>query len=206
MSNAVSSEVLVAYALDEIDASERAEVGAYIARTPTAAAFVETVDRLVRTMRSDTSTEAPEYIVRRVLMLMESPPALTETRADVAGQVREFLCRLVRDTLTEPALEGFRGTTDSRHLSFECEAAEIDLQVSGGGESDARRMVRGQVAPTGDAPVSLVSWRSALPGASEKSVPVDESGMFVLECSAGVYELIARVGESIVRVPAIDVA
>ena len=205
----ISCEDLVALALGELEPARRAEVEASIAASPAAARTLASVTLAVQTMRADDSIAPPSDVVRRVLGLIRaaSPtlPSLMDVAGHLADQVREFLCTLVRDTLTDPALAGFRGTTESRHLSFECQIAEIDLQVSPT-DNDARRTIRGQVAPLNDDAVARIAWRSTLTGSAEQEIPADESGVFVLECPVGVYELSARVGDSVVRIPPINVA
>lgn len=205
----VSNEEIISLALDEIDGERRAEVAGRIAASPDASRTLAAVTIAVQTMRADDSISPPGEVVQRVLGLMRSGVRVRTSLMDVAGQVaeqvREFLCTLVRDTQSEPALAGFRGTTESRHLSFECEIAEIDVQVSRG-EGEARRTIRGQVASLTDDTVGRIAWRSTLTGAAEREIAADESGVFVLECPVGVYELSARVGGSVVRIPPISVA
>lgn len=209
MNQPISTEDLVALALGELDPGRRAEIQARIAASPAATRTLATITLAVQTMRTDDSITPPADTVRRVLGLIRSAapaqPLLRDLAVHVADQVREFLCTLVRDTLAEPALAGFRGTTESRHLSFECEIAEVDLQVSPT-DNDARRTIRGQVAPLNDDVVARIVWRSTLTGSAEQEIPADESGVFVLECPVGVYELSARVGDSVVRIPPINVA
>lgn len=205
----ISNEDLVALALGELDPTRRTEVEARIAASPAAARTLASVTLAVQTMRTDDSIAPPADIVQRVLGLIRAAaptqPSLMDVAGHAADRVREFLCTLVRDTLTEPALAGFRGTTESRHLSFECEIAEIDLQVSPT-DNDTRRTIRGQVAPLNDDIVAGIAWRSTRTGSAEQEIPADESGIFVLECPVGVYELSARVGNSVVRIPPISVA
>lgn len=205
----ISNEDLVALALGELDPARRAEVDASIAASPVAARTLASVTLAVQTMRTDDSIAPPSDVVQRVLGLIRTAAPTQTSLMDAAGhladQVREFLCTLVRDTLTEPALAGFRGTTESRHLSFECQIAEIDLQVSPT-DNDSRRTIRGQVAALNDDAVARIAWRATLTGAAEQEISADESGAFVLECPVGVYELSARVGDSVVRIPPINVA
>jgi hypothetical protein len=205
----VSNEDLIALALGELDPARRSNVQARVAASPEAARTLASVTLAVQTMRTDDSISPPAEVVQRVLGLMraEAPasPSLMDIAARVADHVQEYLCRLVRDTLTEPALAGFRGTTEARHLSFECDIAEIDIQVSAN-DSDTRRTIRGQVAPLNDDIVARIAWRSTLTGSPEQEVPANASGVFVLECPVGVYELSARVGDSVVRIPPINVA
>ncbi|MBL8762581.1 MAG: hypothetical protein JNL50_14900 [Phycisphaerae bacterium] len=209
MNEPVSNEDLVALALGELDPARRSDVEARIAASPDAARTLASITMALRTMKADDSVAPPPEVLRRALSLVRNPapaqPSLMDVAGDLAGRAREFLCTLVRDTLAEPALAGFRGTTESRHLSFECDVAEIDLQVSPT-QDDARRTIRGQVAPLNNDAVARVSWRSTLTGAPEQEIRADESGVFVLECPVGVYELSARVGDSVVRVPPINVA
>ncbi|MCC6970262.1 MAG: hypothetical protein IT434_08580 [Phycisphaerales bacterium] len=209
MNQPVSNEELVALALDELDPARRSEVQAQVAASPEAARTLASVKLAVQTMRTDDSVAPPAEVVQRVLGLMrtEAPasPSLMDIASRVADHVQEYLCRLVRDTMADPALAGFRGTTESRHLSFECDIAEIDIQVSPNG-NDSRRIIRGQVAPLNDDIVARIAWRSTLTGSPEQEVAADSSGVFVLECPVGVYELSACVGASVVRIPPINVA
>lgn len=201
----VPLELLVALALGELDEAQSTEVDARVRANPESTRLLNSIRSAVQTMRADDSVAPSDDVLRRALRMVQDTAPAGASLADLAGVVREYLCRLVRDTLTEPALAGFRGTTESRHIRFECDIAEVDLQVSPT-HGETRRTVRGQVAPLTDGVVSQIGWRSTLTGTAAQQVPADESGMFVLECPVGVYELTARIGDQLVRVPPINVA
>jgi hypothetical protein len=205
VSHPVPLEVLVSLALGELDEAHRTEVEASVRTNPESTRLLNSIMLAVRTMRADDSVAPPDDVLHRVLRMMRDTVPAHPTLAELAGVVREYLCRLVRDTLTEPALAGFRGTTESRHISFECDIAEIDLQVAPV-QGETRRTIRGQIAPLTDGLVSRVGWRPTLTGTAAQEVSPDESGMFVLECPVGVYELTARIGDHLVRLPPINVA
>lgn len=201
-------EKLAAFALGELGSDESARVQSQLDRSPEDRAFVESVLQLVATMQADDSHEPTAAVLQRAVSLMRDQhrTSPTESILQSAQHAIEVIAHLVIDTFAQPTLAGFRGASEARHLMFQSDAAEIDVQITPheGGPAGSR-IVRGQVASLSEISAEAVLWRAEGAGTPAVRTPLDANGNFKLECNLGSYELAAVLAGTIVRVPTITI-
>ncbi len=201
-------EQLTAYALGELGPEDSARVRSRLDRSPEGRAFVESTLQLVKTMQADDSCEPSAAVIRRAVALIRDRHRTSPVESLLQGTQHaiEIVARLAIDTFAQPTLAGFRGTSESRHLMFQSDAAEIDVQITPheGGQPGSRT-IRGQVASLSGISAEAVLWRAEGAGTPAVRTPLDANGSFKLECELGAYELVAVLPGTIVRVPTITI-
>jgi len=152
------------------------------ARHPVPAAAVARAQALFRTMTAETGrgVAAPLAAMRRI----------------AADLVFDSWGRLA------PGFAGVRGNGESRHLVWQADEFDIDVQVQPADAGFGRLL--GQVsAPEGGRALSCVlSDRS---GEAVVSAGLDEFGAFALDAPAGAYDLLLETADAILVLPGIQV-
>ena len=192
---------LVSYAAGDLSETEASEFGDQLGRDLDAAATVHRFRTARAIIQSDDGLDPPPEAVARACSIFSPPPA--EQRSGGWWEALEqILASLVFDSRCQPAVAGYRygGTDGGFQLCFECEPADVELQVEPterfSGEAVPRPIwqVMGQIVAGRRAPnmgVALVRKGSTLPMAETSA---DSQGIFSLEAPSGRYDLLIRHG------------
>ncbi len=191
---------LVAYAAGDLSATEASQIEARLARDPQAAATVRRFRTARAIIQSDDGLDPPPEAVARAGAIF-SPPAV-ERSGSWWDALEQILATLVFDSRCQPVIAGYRyrGTDGGFQLCFECEPADVELQVEPterfSGEVVPRPIwqVMGQIVTVRHAPnmeVALVRQGSTIPVAETSA---DSHGIFSLEAPSGRYDLFIRHG------------
>jgi len=107
----------------------------------------------------------------------------------------------------QPALAGFRGTSDSFQLSYECEGVAVDLQCRPETEeAETSWAIVGQVDEDGVAHATDVALVPHGQGAPLTCATPDEAGVFTIATvSAGTYDLLIRINGEVLELSGIQV-
>jgi hypothetical protein len=193
-------ETLVDYACGQLDSRRSQEVEALIAASAAAQARVARVRLVLETLRTDDSITTPASVVARAKAIFRAPAART---SGWFNQLRPLLATLLFDSFQSGALAGARGEDDARQLTWEWPGATLDVQVESLAQSPNRRLMGQISAPAAETiEIALVP-----PGADAASAETasDEHGMFSLQAPPGRYDLYIRLGETVVKVPAVEI-
>ena len=185
----------MAFALGELDEARGREIEAAAARRPDLARRIHQLRELLGIMGQGLMEAVPRETLSLAFNVWESerPSRLT----DWIGEAVEKVMDRLFDSGTAPALAGFRGGSDSRHLSFRSGEVEIELLVETGSE---RATIQGQVVGT-----ELLAGAAFSPG-SEISVAQagrGEDGGFRLELPAAPCNLRVRTGRGVFALPGV---
>lgn len=138
--------------------------------------------------------------------------------ASLASRLRRIVADLTFDSFGAPAFAGLRAASrTSRHLAFQSELGDLDLQVTSPLRSsapEARWHVMGQLdlpdpLPEGTA-IRFVSGDisgddiEALPADAFTSAAIDASGYFSVELRSGAWAALLIAGETVVVFPGIS--
>ena len=203
---------LVAYAAGELSETEASEFKAQLARDPGAAATVRRFRTARAIIQSDDGLDPPPEAVARACSIF-SPPAV-ERSGSWWEALEQILAAPVFDSRCQPAVAGYRygGTDGGFQLCFECEPADVELQVepterfSGEGDPRPTWRVMGQIVAArreANMEVALVRQGSTGPMAETSA---DSQGIFSLEVPSGRYDLLIRTGDGSVVLRDIDLS
>jgi len=121
-------ERLIALSLGELPEDEAAALRARLDREPGLADLADTIASLGAFLKAEPGAVPSESAVRSAhSLLRESKPGITERAAD---GVRRIVAALTLDTRLTPAIEGIRGAGERAALAFECDEADIDLEIT----------------------------------------------------------------------------
>jgi anti-sigma factor RsiW len=192
---------LIRYAAGELDSQAEAAVSAYLADDGREhAASVARLRAAISTMRSDTSVEPSADAMDRYKAIFRPQPARGWLES-----ARRVLADLVFDSRQQPALAGLRGGATAVQLAFECELAEIEMELEADAD-EGRWHVTGQATPFGDSGDEIrIGW--ATPGAAAPTLEAtaDEHGAFSAILGAGEYDMFVQVGDTVVLIPRLRV-
>lgn len=192
---------LVRYAAGELDPQTAASVAEYLAGDGR-----EHADRVARlrtaiaTMRADTSAEPSADALERYKAIFRP-----QARPGWLDSARRVLATLVFDSRQQPALAGLRGGAAAVQLTFECELAEIEMELEAETGQD-RWHITGQATPTGEPTREIrIGW--APRGAEVPTVDAvaDERGVFSATLQAGDYDMFVSVGDTVVLIPELHI-
>lgn len=132
---------LVALALGELSAARQAEIMSLAAQQPELAAQLDQIRGMIATLREGALAAPSAHAISKAMDIWQQQqrPSVGAWLADAADRIMG----VVFDSGAAPALAGFRGASDSRHLTFSQEGIEIDLLVE---TEEGRAIIRGQVA------------------------------------------------------------
>jgi hypothetical protein len=206
-------EQLLAFAAGELPSQEAAQVEAQLAMSSERAATVARLRATLAAMHAERGEAPSAAAVARALAIFK--PA-ADRKANWLDRVQQVVAKLIYDSRVEPARAGFRGDNDGFELTVESEVGGIELQLEPEAAGDTWR-VMGQVtvsgtrqAPTHETqPAETPPIQVALvpPGTRVARVQTgaDEHGMFSFCATPGTYDLLVRVGDTIVVVPNVEV-
>ena len=148
---------------------------------------------------ADDMIEPPSWVVKRALRLFNAERAPT-----TAGKLKQFIARLVFDSLSHPVIEGVRLTQSPvRQLLYRADAYSIDLQIASREESVAG--VYGQVLREGETRFdSVTGLRIELAGEGRvlHTALTNEMGEFEFaKVRQGDYELRINMREGTLTIP-----
>ncbi len=203
-SHPVPYERLIDYAADDLNDLEAAAVAGHVATCRECAATVSRY-RAVRRVLSSAETLAPSLaaLARARALFRHTQPSVQ------AGRLQGLLpvvARLAFDSLKGPVLIGVRGTGNPRHILFESEVADVDLQMERVTEhGETVWHIIGQVGldePPPVIPVALVRTGSALPSVE---LDADEHGIFSIQAVEGHYALHVRLPSTLLILPDLEI-
>ena len=200
----IDDEALLAFAGDEFDPAAAAVVAVHVAACPACAATIARY-RLVRaTLRADDSSVPPLPAVARAKGIFGRHRRAAPL--DLVSPLRRIVARLTFDSQGgfAPAIAGFRGG-NARHLAFESDEAEVDLQVEPPAESGAPWQILGQITADPGAPATRVALAPAGENRAVVEVELDEHGFFILTATPGRYDVSIRLPDSMLVLPDLEV-
>lgn len=203
---------LVAYAAGDLPETEASQIEVQLVRDPQAAATVRHFQAARAIIQSDDGLDPPAEAVARACSIF-SPPAV-ERSGNWWEALEQILAALVFDSRGQLAVAGYRyrGIDGGFQLCFECEPADVELQVEPterfSREVEPRPIwqVMGQIVAARRAPnmeVALVRQGATIPVAETSA---DTRGIFSLEAPSGRYDLFIRHGNGSVVLRDIDLS
>lgn len=201
--DAINYETLIAYAAGELPTEAVRQVEAYLARSPEAAATVKRIRVTIQTMHADDSVAPPpESLARAKAIFAAATESVGLSWLDRLGRL---IADLVFDSRAQPAPAGVRGIADGFQLAYESPAAEVDLELlPDAADRPVSWTLLGQISlptPAADLLVALVSHADQL---VLDQIEPDRHGVFRLQLSPGVYDLVIRVAQQALVLPKIE--
>lgn len=189
----ISYENLIAYAAGDLTGPDAESVRRTLDADPSAKHVVRRFQHVVETLRSDDSVAAPADVLLRAKQLfterrVPSQPGWLDSLAQMVAD-------LVYDSRPQLAAAGVRGSATAYQMRFECELADIDLEIERH-EKDGAELCRvtGQISVHGKT-ASATTIAFVARGADKPVVTVtpDQHGVFDAEVVPGVYYLAMNV-------------
>lgn len=201
----ISYEHLIAYAAGDLTGSEAESLRRGLEADPSAKQVVRRFQHAVEALRSDDSVAAPADV------LMRAKQRFAERRVPSQpgwlDSLAQMVADLVYDSRPQLAAAGVRGSATAYQLSFECELADIDLEIERYEEDGAELCrVTGQVSVHGK-----TAWARTIAfvarGADKAVVTVtpDQHGTFDADVVPGVYYLAMNVSEKTVVLADVEI-
>jgi hypothetical protein len=172
------------------------------------------VKRLIDLLQDGPLPAPPLRVVQRVKGMASPPVAPLH---ELARSVKEFVAELIYDSRATPALAGFRGAVGATHLTYTCEAGEVDIQISraNAGRQGLTRLIgqietlhtprlarlrsgQGRDAGDGGDGASGGGWRTV----AETSI--DRTGIFTFDAAPGRYDLTISLDQSAITIPSLE--
>lgn len=203
-------EQLLAYAAGELPPGESTRIEAQMAVSSDTAATVARLRTTLAGMRADRG-EAPSAAAIARARAIFKPVA--DGKLNWLDKIQQAVARLVYDSRVESALAGFRGDSDGFELTFDSEAGGIELQLEPE-TTGSKWRVMGQVTanaspapqtPGTDTPAIQVALVPPGTRVAAVETDADEHGMFSFSATPGTYDLLVRVGDTVVIVPNVEV-
>ncbi len=205
----VNYEQLIAYAAGELSPEQAGQVQAYLAANPKAAEPIALYKQAQAALQADQSAAPPAELVAKAKAIFASSPS--EPAATWLDHLQQLIADLVFDSRAEPALAGYRGPATTFQLSFECEAANIDLEaepITSAGATTPDQMrwrIMGQVdwqeAPS---PVQIAVVEPGSKNPLAEAI-ADEHGMFEVEVPAGRFDVLFQADDKVVVLRDIEI-
>ncbi len=202
-SHPVPYERLIDYAADDLSDLEAAAVAAHVATCTDCAATVSRYRAVRRVLNSAETVGPPLAVIARARALFR------HAQPSRAGRLQGLLpvvARLAFDSEKGPVLIGVRGPGDPRHILFESEVADVDLQMEPVTEhGETVWHILGQVGldelPPA-IPIALVQTGSTVPALE---MDADEHGIFSLQAVKGQYDLHVRLPTTLLILPDLEI-
>lgn len=199
-------EQLIALALGELSATEAHELEARVAALPAAAADLAAVRSMLDDLRAAQELIPLLHVSRaqrdRLVGIAGSAEAGLLTR--LTDGLREVIAGLVFDSRTAAiGTAGYRGASESRHLHFEAEDFELDLQILSAKPpgSMGRIELMGQVTSTES--FHRVVFRSVV-GTNECQAEISQTGEFRAALDQATFIVRIEADERSVSIPQLD--
>lgn len=193
---------LIAYADEVLDGADATRIAAHLGRCTACAGTVARLLMLREAVRADVAFAPSAAAISGAKALFAAPRPAAR---DMLEPLRRIVAQLVFDSgsALSPALAGFRGGGD-RHLTYETESIEVDIQVQpveGAGEDWT---ILGQVATENDEAPAVLELVIANDDAAVATATSDANGMFRFAGPAGWYDVIVRFPDRIVVLPGVE--
>ncbi|MEK6700980.1 MAG: hypothetical protein AABZ53_01875 [Planctomycetota bacterium] len=197
---------LASYALGEASPDAAAKVEQSLTASPELRAGLARIKDALGMLSRAELHEPPSALVQSALRLVgprTQSPTWLERAADA-------IAKLVFDSVATPGLAGFRSsaTLDARHMTFDCEGGEIDLEILAPNVGSGVHRVTGQIAISGELLPSSVGYVLHGSGNARTST-IDERGRFTLELTGGRWDLrfVVQVGdqERVIALPQLEI-
>ena len=206
----MSMEMLASFVLNELPESERAMVEQHLTGSAEARAMVGKLRTMLGVMASAEIHEPPTHVVMSAKNLILQASVGASEPEGWLTQAALWLAKLVFDGREQAVPAGFRssggveGSAAARHLTYDCEGGEVDLELTavGGGIPGIWR-VRGQ-ASVGTGVVQEVACRST-GGKGWSIVKVDGRGRFESQVAGGELLLRVRTSDGVIELPPVRV-
>ena len=200
---------LIAYAAGELTSEQATEVQAYLAANPKAAEPIAMYRQAQSALQADQNAAPPAEVVAKAKAIFASAPS--EPAASWLDHLQQLLADLVFDSRAQPAMAGYRGPATTFQLSFECDAANIDLE--------AEPMTSTVAAPSEKMQwriMGQVDWEDASspvqiavvdPGTENPIAETiaDEHGMFDVQVPAGRFDVLFQADDKVVVLRDIEI-
>ncbi len=205
----VNYEQLIAYAAGELSPEQAAQVQAYLRANPRAGDPIALYKQAQAAVQTDQSAAPPAELVAKAKAIFATSPS--ELAATWLDHLQQLIADLVFDSRAQPALAGYRGPATTFQLSFECDAANIDLEaepivgVGATPSEPAQWRIMGQVDWQGASSPAQIAMVD--PGTENRVAEAiaDEHGMFNLEAPAGRYDVLVQVDDKVVVLRNIEI-
>lgn len=201
MTDEPTNEQLIDYVSGDLDAAAAASVEAALRQTAAGARQLRRMQRLLGALGMNPA-DGPSAVALSVARGALAA-ARKMTFADWLASIRQQTAEIVFDSRTSAALPGFRGGVGGFHVSMQSKALGVDLRLVR--STDGAVRVVGQVDAIDGVP-SAVTMVDADSGAERGTVPLDDSGSFVLDTPSGHYQLVIEIddGDAAVVSPTLD--
>lgn len=198
----MNTDTLIRFAMNQLSATEAAAVAAELARNPQARDTVERLRLVARTLREDDSTPAPASTLAAAKRLFRERPV-----APPVGwleQLQRLVAALVFDSRPQAALAGVRGATGTFQLSFESEAADVDVQLEQIDQETGSWQILGQVTPHLSGTVQAVVLATRGTFEIVNAATPDANGAFCLKAGRGSFDILISVADALVVLPGVE--
>lgn len=164
--------------------------------------FASEVDRALRAIveiEPDLALSASS--IERAKGLLSSRPRSIADRLKASVRV---LVASRRDD-APPLAMGFRGGVVPTHTAFDVEGAEIHLRIVPPATRGQPWVVLGQIDAPSDAPAMRVELAPLGADRPSAEAAVSPDGVFTLDTSDGVYDLLIHFADRVALIPSLDV-
>ena len=204
MNHETNLDVLIDFALGELEPDAAARLQRHAAENTDTAAALERVQRMLRALNSRDMQDLTPSLHQRLRALLTAQPSARPSWIETASQVLNLLL----DTRLAPA-RGFRSWSgDTSLLTFGGPRLSVDVQISPKSaptpESPGRWAIRGCAEVEGRTQAVDVALLS-VKGRPPLYAATDEHGQFSLEVPEGACSLALNAGGQVFTTPPFDI-
>lgn len=194
-----SDEQLASYALGELVPPQSSDIERAIGSSDSLRRRLASIQSTLGSLQSCDLHEPPRHLVQQALRLMQQ----VERPNEVGWLARavDAVATLIFDSFTRPAAMGLRsaGLADVRHLTFDSDSCEVDVEILQIGNGRVRFV--GQITADGaDDQAVRVGY---IGGRMRGEANTDKSGRFSFEVPRGEWEIKVQIGERVISLPGI---
>lgn len=189
----ITNEQLIRYATGELESKEVAETEAHLLSSPQATKYIEKVRSVLKTMQTD-DTQAPSLsLIKRTVATFSA----VEERSPLAWlePLRQVIAKLIFDSRAQPALAGFRGSSDGYQLTYKNELACVDLGVTKQQTHRDTFRLRGQTTTEQKREFGSVALLETGGKTPHAVAEMDKHGRFKIDAKPGKYDLAVQIGD-----------
>ncbi len=203
----ITNEQLIRYATGDLEPAEAAAAKAHLSNSPLATKYMEKVRSVLSTMQAD-DTQAPSLaLIKRTIATFSAGVETGEGRSPLAWlePLRQVVAQLIFDSRAQPALAGFRGSSDSYQLTYKNELACVELGVS---QQQTQRDIfrlRGQTTTEQKREYGSVALLSTGSNDPQAVSEMDKHGRFKFDAKPGKYDLAVQIGDEALIVQEISI-
>ena len=200
----LTHETLIAYAAGELAPERVAEVEAVLRQSAGDVRRLERIRRMIDSMRIDDSVAPPAEALSRAKAIFQ--PSQRPFWCDWLDQLDTILANLRFDSRKTPALAGYRGTASAIQISFESEAADVDLELLPPAAAGTTQWtVMGQISTEKSLSEVQVALVSSADDTINLDIHPDEHGVFSAQTQPGEYDLLIRFSDVVLRLADITI-